>query len=193
MIICFAAYAQSLLQNPEDLQETTISLIQNETAKGNEEPWLDVGQKVHPLQWITYKLCVFFTHLADTFIQWDIQLMVRVVLNFPKMKQSIETSSLPSPPPIMSIKTSCLVLNFDHTQWFSDWIVTELTFRPKNVWKTILQHYGSWSFTFLEDLILVSCELLVPRIYVDRIYVSRNSRLPEYLFCHVFLELSESF
>lgn len=45
-IICFAAYAQPLLHNRENLQATIVSLIQNETAMNSEGAWLDVGQKV---------------------------------------------------------------------------------------------------------------------------------------------------
>ncbi|KAF4086590.1 hypothetical protein AMELA_G00085220 [Ameiurus melas] len=43
------AYVQPLLHNQENLQETMLSLIQNETEVDNEEPWLDVGQKLNQL------------------------------------------------------------------------------------------------------------------------------------------------
>ncbi|XP_053483840.1 uncharacterized protein LOC128609332 [Ictalurus furcatus] len=64
------AYVQPLLHNRENLQTTMWSLVQNETGVDNEEPWLDVGQKLNEVSSVFDGTLVYNVTPAMILTEW---------------------------------------------------------------------------------------------------------------------------
>lgn len=136
----FAAYAQSLQQNPEDIQETIMYLVQNETAM--EEPWWDVEQKVHIAQWS------------------DFSSIIRLIL-LDRADGCGRTQILGL---YFSLKLEFLswvlyhmgIMNID--LWENVLATRKMSAQKKNPSKellfsrTLFERYGSWRFRFVESL-----------------------------------------
>ncbi|MCJ8732883.1 hypothetical protein PDJAM_G00216800 [Pangasius djambal] len=64
------AYVQPLLHNPENLQVTILSFIQNETAVDNKKLWLDVEQKLNQISSVFDGTLVYNVTPAMILTEW---------------------------------------------------------------------------------------------------------------------------